>query len=190
MKIYRTSLFLIPTLVLIAACNKEDTMFSPWEDYDGVVSVDLNGLEMEDIFTYGNDVPIDSTKGRPGIGIGIVQYEVSQSFGSLRRILGFTQIPRKKGVHKLFPHNDIGIPFSSHSTAQDDGDVGADYYDLNLEYDNYFEVIHISEDGILSGTFQVSFIRQNLDEPPKNRYGLDTVYFTNGYVQTKLKKPE
>lgn len=182
MKINYLWLNLIGLLLLFSGCNKEE--LNIWDGHNGKVNADLNGNKMEDIFVSGFDV--DTTRGLFGITINIAEYAIRLNNAELWREFAFVQIPKQIGLYHLSEKNSLGLPYGEHSTVVQGGHVHGDSYNLNLDFENQIEILSIDSDRNVTGLFQASFIRKNLDEPPSSSYALDTVTFTNGQFETKL----
>ena len=74
----------------------------------------------------------------------------------LREILGVGNIPLEIGNNIL--GNDINFPFSGYGTAVADGDLINAEWGLNLEQDNYFEVLQLDTiSHIVEGKFDLHF---------------------------------
>ncbi len=116
--------------------------------------------------------------------------------GYHREILGFNEIPHRKGNYILgnaSSYND-GIAGASYGTLADDGDVGEDHYDLMEEMeDNYIEVTHIDTvarevEGTFTASFYITSPSRMISNPVRKRNpeNPDHIKFSDGWFKVKF----
>ena len=181
----RIILLLSVVLVCTLACNKERVVTEGgWPSNMGIMSASLNGRPW-----IADNVSATGTNGE------VILSARGLSPEPQGHVLTFTDLELKKGLQTLLSFTSFGVvrekyrPDTAYSyLVIGAGDaVHAGYHlspSLNME--NSINIVSIEEDGMVTGTFEVTLVRDTSSKDRVFEGFPDTLRFTEGNFQIKL----
>lgn len=158
------------------SCEKEKNNKSEMLEWTKITAL-KNGLKWETSAVAINDKQ-DTV---------VVQIIVMKPAGYLREFLFIGNLPIAVGKYMIFKRVDNEVQFNTYASFTTfEGDVVEDSFVVLESEDNFIEINNVDLINMeMSGTLQITFIRDSLDKIDNPTLG-DTISFTDGVFRMKI----